>query len=201
MKELIELFCLIWDLVEAAEKRAARPDVLPAPEKKGPLDPRFCLEAFGVSQFFEPCLEAAGSAGFETLANLIRRTSPCMTWSQNPSYTRDRLGGHFMDNYVFGQITGTGAPLAPQAPPSGFLLQGKDTIYPAHSHAPAEIYMALTPGAWWRLDQGPWFPVTPGQVIFHAPNQAHAIQTKDQGLLAFAAWLDRGTRTSISIGT
>ena len=51
-----------------------------------------------------------------------------------------------MQNYAAGLLTGPDAPLACDAPPSGFLLLGPDTDYPAHSHMPREIYLVLTPG-------------------------------------------------------
>jgi len=59
--------------------------------------------------------------------------------------------------------------------------------------------LVLTPGVEWRLNGKKWFSVTPGEVICHAPSQSHAMRTQATPMLAFAAWLDGGSRSAISI--
>jgi hypothetical protein len=129
----------------------------------------------------------------------MRQAADLLVWSQNDSYSEAKLGFHFMKNYVFGLLTGPDATFAREAPPSGFLLLGANTEYPVHSHVPREIYLVLTPDVEWRLDGKNWFSVTPGEVIYHAPSQSHAMRTQATPMLAFAAWLDGGSRSAVSI--
>ena len=130
---------------------------------------------------------------------MIKQAAELLIWSQNDAYTEERLGIRFMKNYVFGLLTGPDALFAREAPPSGFLLLGAQTEYPEHSHLPREIYLVLTPDIKWHLDEKNWFSVAPGDVIYHEQNQSHAMRTHSSPMLAFAAWLDSGSRNSISI--
>ena len=199
MQKLIELFDCAWDFIESAGGTAKRPE---GPWKKGSsglVESESTLEQFRVSQYLEVSLAEAEKWGFEKIAKMLTQAAGSLVWSQNSSYSEAKLGTHFMRNYAFGLLTGPDAPFAQELPPSGFLLLGKNTEYPAHGHVPREIYLVLTPGAEWSLDQKNWFSVTPGEVIYHAPNQIHAMRTQSVPMLAFAVWLDDGKRNSISI--
>ena len=92
-----------------------------------------------------------------------------------------------MKNCVFGQITESGGPFAHDIPPSDFLLLGTKTEYPAHNHGPREMYMVLTPGCEWELDEKDWFSFASGDVIYHAPNQTHVMRAQTTPMLAFGA--------------
>ena len=69
--------------------------------------------------------------------------------------------------------------------------------YPGHKHEAREVYLVLTPGTQWRLDEGEWFDVMPGDLIYHDSWQMHAMRTADRPLLAFAAWIETGDRRAI----
>lgn len=199
MKELIELLDYLWDTIEANQTLSKRPQFLYEPIIDNETTSTAKLGNFPVSQQLETSLTAAERCGFKKLADLVRQTIDMLTWSQNPAYTKEKLGINFINNYVFGAATGPDSFLSPKAPPSGFLLLGPNTEYPSHSHPPSEIYMVLTPGAQWQLDGKKWFSVSPGEIIFHSPNQPHAMRTHKDPMLAFAAWLESGIRTAISI--
>jgi hypothetical protein len=199
MQELIELFDCVWDSVEAAGEFAKRPEGPWRSRAGTPVMTASPLEQFEVSRYFESTLTAVENWGAKHVSPLLRKASPSLVWSQNESYSEAKLGGHFMNNYVTGLLTGPGAPFAREAPPSGFLLLGPKIAYPAHRHLPREIYLMLTPGAEWCLDGGNWFSVAPGDVIYHASNQSHAMRTQETPMLAFAAWLDSGSRSAINI--
>ena len=36
--------------------------------------------------------------------------------------------------------------------------------YPAHHHGPREVYLVMTPGVQWQLDEGDWFEVQAGDL-------------------------------------
>ena len=199
MQKLIELFDCVWDSLEAAGAMGKRPQGPWRHRAGAPVTSVSLLEQFPVSRYFETSLAAAAQWGLERISILMRQAADLLVWSQNDSYSEAKLGVHFMKNYAFGLLTGPDAPFAREAPPSGFLLLGANTEYPAHSHVPGEMYLVLTPGAEWRLDGKNWFSVTPGEVIYHAPSQSHAMRTQATPMLAFAVWLDGGSRSAISI--
>jgi hypothetical protein len=199
MDTLIEIIDFVWDKIEATESIGIRPQGSWKSQSNTGVASISQLQNFPVSRHIETALAVVEKWGHRRISNLVRQAVDAMVWSQNPSYSEGKLGSHFMKNYVFGQITGPGAPFAHDTPPSGFLLLGTNTEYPAHSHEPREIYMVLTPGSEWQLDGKEWFSVTPGDVIYHAPYQIHAMRTQATPMLAFGAWLDSGNRNDISI--
>lgn len=199
MQKLIELFDYIWDSIEASGAIEKRPEGPWRQQAGACTKSESPLEQFPVSSYFETSLAAAERCGLEKISNLMRQAVGFLIWSQNTAYTEAKLGLHFMQNYTFGLLTGPDAPFAREAPPSGFLLLGPNTEYLAHSHVPREIYLVLTPGAEWRLGGKKWFSVSPGEVIYHAPNQLHAMRTQATPMLAFAAWLESGSRSNILI--
>lgn len=139
------------------------------------------------------------AVGRRQIARLLRQSTSRLIWSQNTSYSEEKLGRRFLDNYVTGILTGPEGNLAREAPCSGFVLLGPETEYPEHCHGPREVYLVVTPGGEWCLDGTDWFSVRPGQVIHHAPWQSHAMRTSREPMLAFAAWLDQGDRRAITI--
>jgi hypothetical protein len=199
MDTLIELFEFVWDKIEAAEPMEKRPQVSWKSQSDTCVASLSQLRNFPVSIYLETAIAFTEKWGHRRISKLLRQAVDAMVWSQNPSYSEGKLGSHFMKNYVFGQITGPGIPFADDIPPSGFLLLGTNTEYPAHSHKPREIYMVLSSGGEWRLDGKDWFSIAPGDVIYHAPNQIHAMRTQATPMLAFGAWLDIGNRNDISI--
>ncbi len=68
-------------------------------------------------------------------------------------------------------------PIVCDALLSGFILIGPGVHYPAHQHAPREIYLLMSPGIRWQLDHGDWFDVDPGDLIFHDSWRVHATKT------------------------
>ena len=199
MQELIELFECVWDLVERAGESVKRPKSPWISRAGTPMMSTSPLEQFGVSRYFETALATAEKWGFKNISSLLRQAADSLVWSQNASYSETNLGAHFMQNYATGVLTGTGAPIAHEAPPSGFLLLGPNVEYPAHNHLAKEVYLVLTPGVQWCLDGADWFSVAPGEVIYHSSNQSHAMRTRETPMLAFAAWLEIGNRSAINI--
>ena len=199
MALLNELFACVWDRIETNLEAAKRPEIVAINQARSPdiCDSR--LEQFPVGKYLEPSLKAAEQSGCEAISGLLRQTRNSLAWSQNESYLEARLGSRFIENYVTGILTGPEGNLARDAPCSGFVLLGPNTEYPEHSHSPREVYLVLTPGTEWCLDGADWFSVDPGQVIYHSVCQSHAMRTHAIPMLAFAAWLDHGNRSAITI--
>lgn len=198
MAMLNELFDQVWTYIEADGDGTLRPEAVgsehtdPGDRYDSPID------QYAVSRYLRPSLQSAHHC-VKPIVELIDQQVNALTWSQNASYTEQKLGRRFMGNYVTGILTGPEANLARHIPCSGFVLLGPETEYPSHSHVPREVYLVLTPGGEWRLDDGDWFSVESGQVIYHAKLQNHAMRTRNAPMLAFAAWLDDGDRDAITI--
>jgi len=129
-------------------------------------------------------------AGFAQLMHRLR-------WSQNPNYNENNSLRSFLNGYAYAGFSGPDAPILCAAPRGGLVLLGPDVVYPSHHHQPREVYLVLTPGSQWCLDEDVWFDVGPGDLIFHDSWQMHAMRTRAQPLLAFAGWMDVGDRRGI----
>ena len=129
----------------------------------------------------------------ERFAHVMHR----LRWSQNPNYNASNSNRAFLDGYAYAGFSGPDAPILCAAPRGGLVLLGPDVVYPSHHHQPREVYLVLTPGSQWCLDEGEWFDVGPGDLLFHDSWQMHAMRTREQPLLAFAGWIEAGDRRAI----
>ena len=65
---------------------------------------------------------------------------------------------------------------------------GQGFFYPDHSHPPEEHYIVLAGGAGFRLGQGPWRRLGPGDVFHTPPGAVHSADMRDGPLMAMAIW-------------
>lgn len=70
----------------------------------------------------------------------------------------------------------------------GLLLQMPDLRYPGHAHAAEEIYLVLSGTADWQINDSDPTPRPPGAVIYHPSGQRHAMNTRNEPLLAIWGW-------------
>ncbi|MEM7425568.1 MAG: dimethylsulfonioproprionate lyase family protein [Pseudomonadota bacterium] len=150
-----------------------------------------------VLHHLEPARQAARDSGFGDLIGHFDAASPYLEWTQNKHYVEEDPDHPFLSGYAFAMISGPDAPLEMRKPLCGYILIGPGVHYPAHHHAPREIYLVLGPDVRWQLDHGEWFATEPGDLIFHDAWQVHATKTGDAPMLAFVAWLDEGDPNGI----
>jgi len=91
-------------------------------------------------------------------------------------------------NFVATTIIGDGAILPSDKVAAGFSLQAPDIYYPPHAHFAEESYWIIGGEGDWRVDSEPWFAVTPGDTIYHAPEARHTMQTNAYPMLAIWLW-------------
>lgn len=135
--------------------------------------------------------------GFADIADAFAAVADTLPWSQNPRYVEQGIS-HLLRGYAYASLSGPEGPIRCAAPRGGFYLMAPDIVYPSHNHAPREIYLIMTPGIEWCLDEGAWFEAKPGDLIYHAPWQMHAMRSAAEPALAYAAWLEPGNRRQIS---
>ncbi len=167
-----------------------------APVEEGYSDAKFGND-FPVMRHLDKALKIAGEHGFKQIADAFAAVSHQLPWSQNPLYTQANGGENLLNGYAYASLSGPEGPIKCMAPRGGFYLMGPNVFYPNHNHAPREAYLVMTPGVEWRLDNGEWFQVEPGDVIYHAPWQMHAMRSAETPVLAYAVWLEPGNRLDV----
>lgn len=129
----------------------------------------------------------------------FRLVEDLLIWGHAPGYSKDNVGQEFLDNYCHALLTGPDGPLRCASPLGAFVLFGPNTLYRDHSHAPNEVYLALTGGGQWRVGRHSWRQLDASQTIFIPSNAVHAIQTNAEPLLTFSFWLEPGAMDAITI--
>lgn len=119
----------------------------------------------------------------------LARLAPHAEWRQNPSYSPERVGQHFMDGYGYLELVGPLGPFVDHGLSAGVLLLGPGRLYPPHAHPAEEVYIPLSGTAEWWREGGTFRGVLPGQPIHHPANARHATRTLDEPLLAAYVWM------------
>lgn len=89
----------------------------------------------------------------------------------------------FEEKHRHALILGKGALLECSTMTVGLAVMEPDLCYPYHKHPPAEFYVVLSEGYWYREDVGWWNP-GPGGVVFNPPSAVHSMRSTDKPLLA-----------------
>lgn len=147
--------------------------------------------------YLESAVTEAGKHELGDLAAIFGDTLSDLDWSQNKDYLEQNINTDFLAGYAYAVLSGPAGPIVREAPLSGFILLGQGLYYPGYQHPAREIYLPLTPGARWRLEDGEWFDVNVGDLILHDQWVIHATKTGDLPFLAFVAWLDPADRDLI----
>ena len=139
-----------------------------------------------------PCLahldraERIAGEQAKPLARLLAARRGDFRWGQ--TYTSADFGKKFIDNYGWLEVFGTRGHFDNRTVAGGFLILGPGIEYPDHHHVAEEIYIPLTGGADWRMGDGPFRRRDAGEIIHHASNVNHAMQTGEEPLLALYLW-------------
>ncbi|WP_438943763.1 dimethylsulfonioproprionate lyase family protein [Pseudomonas sp. N8] len=106
---------------------------------------------------------------------------PHVTWINRQAQTDQDSA--FVERHRHGIIAGPGGLLECSTLTLGLALMMPQTCYPYHQHPPAEFYLVLSPGDWYREDVGWWTPGV-GGVVFNFPSCIHAMKSTNVPLLA-----------------
>ena len=133
-----------------------------------------------------PELAPLTSAATHNLAEAAIAVAPGLCWRQ--TYDGRNVAPTFLARYGWAELLGPYGIFASDSARLGFLLLGKDTLYPAHAHAAEELYLVLAGTADWQKGQEPWQPMPPGTAIHHTPHLPHAMRTSAEPMLAMYLW-------------
>lgn len=89
----------------------------------------------------------------------------------------------FVERHRHGMVTGPGGLFDCPGMTLGLALMAPETCYPFHQHPPAEFYLVLSPGDWYREDVGWWTPGA-GGIVINPPSCTHAMRSTQAPLLA-----------------
>ena len=109
-----------------------------------------------------------------------------LLWLQ--SYTADDFGQYMIDHYGFVELIGTRGHYASNEIAAGFVFFGQGVEYPNHWHGSEAIYYSLTGTGLWSQDDCDYEPKKAGELVFHEPNEHHALKVPDAPLLALWVW-------------
>ncbi len=140
-------------------------------------------------------IRAALQAGNPASAALVRTIVPVIRflpwrYSYPPRADAPSLG----QNIAFAEIVGPAAPFHSDAVCLGLTLIAPRTLYPAHRHPAVELYHVLTGTAAWTLN-GVARDNPPGAFILHSSQAVHAMETRDEPLLALYTWSGADVRS------
>ena len=150
-------------------------------------------------QFVEGLTSLSHRSSMQQIFEQFRIVEKLLIWGHAPGYNKDNVGQEFLDNYCHALLTGPDGPLKCASPLGAFVLFGPDTLYKDHSHAPNEVYLALTGDGEWRVGHHDWKRLDAGQTIYIPSNAVHAIRTSTKPLLTFSFWLEAGEMDEIVI--
>ena len=146
-------------------------------------------------------LEAARGVLSDPAAAALTEAATGAAWTQTAAYVARPPGPGFLDGYAHATLAGPrdGSPDGqPDGPPAalGLLLLGPGVHYPHHRHPADEVYLPLTAARWSHDEQDPLSEEPAGTLLHHRPEQAHAMATDGEPLLAVYVWTGEVTVAS-----
>jgi len=123
---------------------------------------------------YQPLCEAVVAAGAQA------------RWRE--TYKHTKVGQDFLDRFGCFTIIGPEGAFQSGQLWAWAVYMPPHLYYPWHEHPAEESYLVIAGEAeFMRAGQAPRF-LNPGDVIFHAAQQPHALQTHEAGVLALVFW-------------
>lgn len=167
----------VAEVLECLAQQDIGPGAFREPEPQGLPVLRHLPQCVGEAMLLDPGLAAA-----------IASVEGALQWQQSASYTDDRLGTGFSDNYGWAEIIGPRGFFSGDDVLLGLLMLGPDRHYRDHFHPAPELYWPLTAESLWSRDGGPFVEKPQGAIIWHPPMALHATITRATPLLALWCW-------------
>lgn len=109
-----------------------------------------------------------------------------LQWRQ--TYGAGDFGAAFLAGYGWSEFIGLRGPVASERIACGVLLLAPGTVYPAHAHAAAEVYLPISGVAEWRRGDAGFGRVAVGQAVHHPSWMPHAMRVGAEPLAALYLW-------------
>jgi mannose-6-phosphate isomerase-like protein (cupin superfamily) len=196
---------LAFSIIDAIQSKAdiLQNQLIEVPELDDAAFEQPCLDEAGplprAYRFVEDIVSSDQGPLCRKLLEQFHAVEEQLIWGQAPGYDIDNVGQEFLNNYCHALLTGPDGPLKCTSPLGAFVLFGPNTLYKDHSHAPNEVYLAITGGGQWRVGSHGWRQLEAGETIFIPSETVHAIRTNTEPLLTFSFWLEPGDMNAIAI--
>ena len=115
------------------------------------------------------------------LARAFARIEGQLTWGRRASADPANLA--FWDGHANAVILGPGGLEDRKDVWVGATVMAPGVLYPDHNHAPAEVYLPLSPGEWWNAGMD-WTDPGIGGFIYNPPGILHAMRAGPAPFLA-----------------
>lgn len=179
-------------LVHDLQRHSDEHDLLLYIQSHLPLEPEISTRTdrttLPVTRKFQSAIAQPCTARLRPLREALEKIEPLCSWQQNPGYSRNVLGDHFMDNYGYFQIIGPAGLVESSHLAVGVLLLGENLRYPEHAHPALEIYYPVCGVALWSHGGSPPRLQASGELVYHAANEQHAMETRKEPLVALYIW-------------
>lgn len=124
---------------------------------------------------------------FETLLSTLEILLPSSRWTQRFATGNDEV--EFEDRHRHALIFGKGGLFECSTITLGLAVMAPELNYPFHRHPPAEFYLVLSEGDWYREDAGWWSPGA-GGMVFNPRSAMHSMRSTRKPLLALWGLID-----------
>ena len=123
---------------------------------------------------------------YQTLCKAVVAAGAQAHWRE--TYKHTKVGQGFLDRFGCFTIIGPERGFQSGQLWAWVVYMPPRLYYPWHEHPAEECYLVIAGEAeFMRAGQAPRF-LHPGDVIFHAAQQPHALQTHEAGVLALVFW-------------
>ncbi|MES2435503.1 MAG: dimethylsulfonioproprionate lyase family protein [Pseudomonadota bacterium] len=126
-------------------------------------------ERLPVCDWIAPVVAASPGA----LAQSFAKLAPGLRWQRRAS--ADPLDTEFWNGHANALILGPGGLEDRADVWLGVTVMAPGTLYPDHSHPPAEVYLPLSAGEWWNAGMD-WTDPGPQGFIYNPPGILHAMR-------------------------
>ncbi len=146
-----------------------------------PMDPHYINPAalFAEDQSLE-------TENFSSVRDALLAVKDVATWRE--TYKDTNIGDDFLNRFGCYELFGWEGHFHCQST-RGFIVYSPEGLYyPWHHHPAEEIYMVLAGEAEFATEGNSPKMLKPGDTVFHAENQPHNMQTRNNGVLAWVQW-------------
>lgn len=127
---------------------------------------------------------------FKILLSALEFLLPNSRWIKRSATKGD--DADFEERHRHALILGKGGLFECSTMTVGLAVMEPALYYPFHKHPPAEFYVVLSEGDWYREDVGWWNP-GPGGVVFNPPSAVHSMRSTSKPLLAIWGLIEEST--------
>ncbi|MNC26301.1 hypothetical protein D3C75_744280 [compost metagenome] len=131
---------------------------------------------------------------FKILLSALEFLLPSSRWIKRSATEGD--DANFEERHRHALIFGKGGLFECSTMTVGLAVMEPELSYPFHKHPPAEFYVVLSEGDWYRQDAGWWSPGV-GGVVINPPEAVHSMRSTNKPLLALWGLIEGSSQSTL----